>query len=588
MSRIAGLFSAAGQIKTKAVRRTSRLFAQSITLSVADKIRSGFLTLSLNVCGMFFLTYGIYTVISAVLLHYFASSFAGNISLFSGVAMAACAVPMLFSKDNITGALASSNIGRDLCKYIGVRMVSMVQEKKTGHLNQGFALGVVAGTLSIVLSTEGVLWAMLISLVCAVCFALPATGVMFCAAVLPFSHDRLLALVSIVTVLAFFVKLLRGKRTVTFHISGTVFCIFHLMFTLHILFGKDCTVLTSWKYVIFVSSYFLFCFILNSCRSCVRTMIVASVACGALSAAYCVGYGTFALLSELPSGFSVDASYILDFVTELHLFSDGSAHVLICAAVPLTVGMALRRDHRVPRWLLWFSAIADIAFLLLTDSVAYLAFSVFALIVLLLIYGKKYVYFALGALSIFSAVASFAFPSVGNVLSALPHAVFEYTAGTHRFFASLSDLSGGELILGSSLFAGSGENFYSHMIISFGLIVFLCFIAFLATTLFLSVRFLIKTVGIDKKRDTFNRFDSVRCAADTRLGCIAPLLSATVLLVCGSTTDLFSCGVLFMLLWMLLGICASYRRNALKEMAKAEAAESFTATRRSAEAMIRF
>ncbi|MDD6095446.1 MAG: hypothetical protein PUC29_06870 [Clostridia bacterium] len=538
---------------------------------------------------MFFLTYGIYSVVSSVLLHVFRSSFAGNVSLSAGVVMTVASLPMLFSRDNITEALYSSRTGSSLCECIGVRMVTLVQKQRTGHMNQGFAMGVVAGTVSIALSTRSILSAMLVVTVCCVTFALPSAGIMFCAAAFLFSEDRLMVIVCLCTMLAYLIKLMRGKRSAAFHVSGVIFLIFTVIVGVRVLFSRDALDASCWKYVIFLASYFLFCFILRNCRSSVRAMIIMSLSCGALSVLYCLGYGVDVICSLILPDKSIDGGFILNTVLSLRIFSGGAASVAVGTLIPLTVGMALRSDHGVPRVLLWFCFITDVTFLAVTDSASVLVLALAATFILLLIYGKKWVYISLAA-AVPAALAGAMFTGVGKALTASVYERLSDTlSGYGSFLGSLPELSASRLIFGvGSVFTDGNENFYSHLIMSFGIIAFLFFLAFIAVTLGFSIRFIIKTVGIDKNRDAFDRFDSVKSAADTRLGCISPLLSALVLLIFGLFYDLFDCGVLFMLLWALFGICSSYRRNALKEMDKAQSAESYTASRRNAEIMIRF
>ena len=591
MNIVGEIGSKVASLRKKIIRMASRMFSESLTLRVSRQISRSFCSLSLNVCGVFFLTFGIYSVAASVLLHVFNSSFAANVSVSAGAVMALASIPMLFSKDSAAAAFLSSSAGFTLCQSIGVRTAAPIPKGRTGHPNQGFALGIVAGTVSIALSTRTILLVLLTVTVCAASFALPTMGIMFCCAVLPFASDRLLAIVCLFTALSYIIKLLRGKRSAAFHVSGSVFMLFTVLSALQVLFSSDVLNATAWKYVIFMASFFLFCFILRNCQSTIRAMLVLALACGALTVAYCFGFGVSSLCSLVAPESDIDGAFILNSVLSLRIFEANAVSVFAAALIPLTVGMALHSDHDVPRIILWMCAASDVVFLVLRESYSLTLLSLAGSLLVLLVYGKKRVYISLCALVPVLFAAGRYTESGRRIAEALWHRLSDAAVLSGNLFGSLPRLSAYRLIFGrgSVLAAGSeNSNFYSHMIDSSGIIVFLFFLAFVLLTLVFSIRFIILTVGIDKNRETYYRFDSVRSAANTRLGCIAPLCSVSIILLCGLYTDLYSSGILYMLLWALYGTCASYRRNALKEMDKAKAAENSAAGRRSAEIMIKF
>ncbi len=587
MSFISEISKKAASVRKRTVRNTSRLFADSLTLSTADRIRRSFLTLSLNVCGMFFLTFGIYTSASAMLLHFMRSSFAGNVSLFSGIVMALASVPVLFSKDNVSTALSCSHAGNALCECIGVRMVSFVHRKKTGHLNQGFALGVIAGTASMILSTWTVLLVILMITVCCTVFALPCAGVMFFAAALPFFPDPILGAVCIVTALSFLIKILRGKRSVRIHAPEAAFLLFTLCVIIIIVTGPEILNVSAWKFIVFLWPYLLSSLVLRNCRNSVHAMLILVGSCGLLSLVFCLGYGTDALTGVLLPDSGIYGGFIMDAILKLRVFSTGYATVLACAAIPLSVGAALRSDHSVPGIVLWFCAAADAVFLTLTESLEMLFLAFVVTFILLMVYGKKWVYICSCAALPMIGLVLYLTGSWRIVVSFFSGIVSTATADFGRYIGSLSELSAGQFILGTHVLNGDGGNFYTHIISSFGIIGFVLFAAFLVITLAAGVSFLIKTIRIGKNSEIFKRFGSVRSAADTRLGCFTPVSSAFIILAAGIFKDLFESGALYMMLWLLLGISAAYRRSAGKEIEKAENAENCNKSRHCAETTIR-
>ena len=466
-------------------------------------------------------------------------------------------------------------------------MVSFARRERTGHLNQGFALGVIAGTASMILSTGTVLLVILMIAVCCTVFALPCAGIMFCAAALPFFPDPILGAVCIVTALSFFIKLLRGKRSVSVHAPGIAFLLFFLCVIIKIIAGPEILNVSVWKFVILLLPYILSSLALRNCRDSVNAMLVLSVSCGLLSLVFCLGYGTEMLSGILFPDSGIYGGFITDMLAKLRVFSTGSVTVLACAAIPLSVGTALRSDHSVPGIILLFCAAADTVFLALAGSLEmiFLAFAVS--FILLMVYGKKWVYICAGAALPLIGIALYLTGAWRTVVSFFGNIISSAAADSERYIGSLPDLSTGQLILGTRVLNGDGGNFYTHIISSFGIIGFVFFAAFLVITLTAAVRFLIKTIRIDKNTDTFNRFGSVRSAADTRLGCFTPISSALVLLAAGIFKDLFQNGALYMMLWLLLGICAAYMRSAGKEIGKAESAESYNESRHCAETTIK-
>ncbi len=589
MKGMAEFHSAIISLRKKTISRTSRLFSESITLDLTEKICRSFKSLSLNVCGTFFLTFGLFTVVSSVLMHLLNFSFASNVSLFAGIIMTAVSIPMLFSRDNISTALLSSFTGSVVCECVGVRMISLVQKQRSGHINQGFASGIIAGLISMAFSTGTVLLFILMAFMLCVILAFPTAGIMFSALVLPFFNDRILGILFAATLLSFVIKLLRGKRTASAHITGIVFLVFSLTAVIGLIRSPEALNTSAWKFIIFLSAYFISSLILKSCRDCVMTMIVISLSFGAVSLLYCLGYGIDAFVSLVFPDTEFYGSYILDMLASLPVFVSGGAALFAAAAVPISVGMALRSDHRVPGIILWFAACADVAFLALSDFIIPLFISLTATIILLMCYGRRWIYIT-AAISVPALIAAAYFTGITEKIGTfIKSQIIRPFAEAITDTKALSDISSFRILFGGdSMYTEAGNNFYVHLVRSFGLISVILLSGFFIITLVLCVKLSFKTIMIDRKRDTFSRFGSVRSANDTRLGVLAPLISASVILCGGILYDLFFCGALYTLLWALLGICISYRRCALKEMSKAESAENYNESRHNAEITIKF
>lgn len=571
------------------IRRTSRLFSESFTLKTAGKVMDAFLTSSLNVCGVFFLTFGLYSVAASLLLHYFNSSFAGNVSIFAGAVMALASIPMLFSKDNISTSLYHSLAGSVLCEAVNVRMVTLRRNEITGHRNQGFALGVIAGTLSIALSTKTMLMIILMLFVCGASFALPAVGIVFLTSAFPYFSGRVFVTVTLITLMAYTVKVLRGKRSISFHVSGAVFLIFTAFAAIRTALGPAAADFGAWEYVILLFPYFLAALILKNFRDAVRAPAIISLSCALVSLLYCIFYGVLILTEYVLPGTGLDGAYLFNTLTSLSIFADGAAPLIIASAIPMSVGIALRSDHRLPRIILWASAAIDCAFLALSGSSRLLSVAAAAVFLTVIVCGSKWGFAALGA--IIAAAAAFIFVGgfQNDVISYYGRAFSGIIGKSREFFDTVISLPAKDMLFGSGDAAGAaGANFFSRMILSFGVVGFILFCLFFAAVAVITVVFFITSAKAEKKRDVFERFAAVSSSSDTRLGVTVPLSGALVIIAGGLFTDVFGNASLYMLLWTYFGIWFAYRRSAQKEISKALDADSGQHSGQSAEIKLSF
>lgn len=575
--------------RKKTVRKLSVLFSESITLHTANRIREAFCALSLNVCGMFFLTFGIYSVAASILLHFFESSFAGNVSVFSGAVMIVSSIPMLFSKDNISNALYYSRVGYAICDAIDVRMVTLRRKNNTGHLNQGFALGVVAGTLAIALSVKTILMVILLVTVCTVSFALPATGIVFVAIALPFFSDGVFTAVCLFTLLAYFIKTIRGKRSNSLlHLPGILFTVFSLYMTFRTVLGPASLSFDAWKFVIFLIPYFLCSHILKNFNDAVKVPIIISLSCAAAAILYCLAYGIDVLTEVLLPSSGINGGILFGDIRSLPVFSAGTASLMITAAIPVSAVTALRSDHRLPRAVLWLCALADFLYLLLCGSLSLMCIAALVLTVAVLIYGRKWGYFSL--IAIYVAAAAFVFAggvtdTVTDYFSDTAVGIFDRASHFLRTFFSLPT---DQILFGSGdVRLLQGANFYSRFLLSYGAMGLALLFAFIIAVSILSISAFIKTSGTDKKQDLFDRFGAVRSSADTRLGIAVPLAGAFTILLGGLFTNVFGNTSVYITMFMYFGIWFAYTRTAQKEITKAISACSFSSNATAAEIQIK-
>lgn len=218
-------------------RLISRQFENSLLINIISSLSQWLLALPLKIYGMFFVSFGIYTVVVYLLKVY--ALLVENVSvrnLAIGIAVAIAAVPMLFSSRCLAESLGASRIMRPLLSRVfGIPSVAFEKEAvDVRYHSVSVIAGLVLGTLTyfadplyilIGLATLMLLWLLM---------SYPEAGVIIAFASVPFlgmvDHPSLtLAILVVLTAFSYGIKLLRGKRTVSFGAADLLVLFFWLV-----------------------------------------------------------------------------------------------------------------------------------------------------------------------------------------------------------------------------------------------------------------------------------------------------------------------------------------------------------------------
>lgn len=550
----------------------ARLFDSSLTFGICERLRRSVLRLRLRVVGVFLTTFGIYSLIASLLMHFFSSRSTGDGYIYFGICLAAVSIPLLLSGENISSALLGSVFGNTLCELLGIRRESFKEELQIGRPNIGFVAGVVFGTLTLFFSPFKLIAALLFAVAAGIILTYPEAGLIFEAAGLLIFSGKTHCAVIFVTFLSYILKLAVGKRSLRPEktdiipaalgftvIGGALFSIYGPSWALTL------------KYCAAASGYFLCVLLCRECRRITQLSVAACTVGELIAGVYVLGD---LLCHILPSGSVFDSEALLDFVMSLSAFRSGYAPVILASLLPLSTGLAIRSQSTVPRGAMIMCCCIDLCALILMGEVSCIAAALVGVLLVLLSAGRRSIYVSLAL--ILGAAVIFSYQRPGQLLcERLWNALTEKTAAVGGVF-------GGQAAADKYFFCGRGfeaadsltsQSFYAAFRDALGAAGYILLVLLAAFIIFEFVN-TVKSVSFnDISSDAAERFGSVRSASDTRIGASSPLGSLTALLVCGCFTDLCQSTAAFMLIWIYCGMGVSYGRSARREIDKAIGAE---------------
>ncbi len=207
-------------------KRRARLLNRSRVAGLVLFIRSFLLSLSLNVYGIFFVSYGIFRIVSYYITSVF-NEFAvtDRFTLIGASVIFICAVPLLFSSQSVAQAFSNSRImSRIIVDFLCIPNEKLKVQRQYGGTIYIFVSAVLALLLGFATYSLHPLYlpcvfAALILLF--VIFSNPESGIILTLAALPFmqflDHSNELLLVLILTVgISYFCKIIKKRRTLSF------------------------------------------------------------------------------------------------------------------------------------------------------------------------------------------------------------------------------------------------------------------------------------------------------------------------------------------------------------------------------------
>lgn len=218
--------------------RLAEFFERSVLLGFGLKKAGYLLGCSLRVYGIFFLTFGVYTI----LVHYikffaFANMVQDATTLALGIVFIVLALPMIGSRHSVAELLHKGL----LLHLLLIDVFGIPEEKfeiarvpKGGKYNVALFLGMFLGILTFLIPPQYLILFVLSLLVVALVMSYPEVGVLVLIALMPFgvfSGEAFHALEFgiAMTAVAYLGKLIRGKRVIRFYLIDVLVMLFGVL-----------------------------------------------------------------------------------------------------------------------------------------------------------------------------------------------------------------------------------------------------------------------------------------------------------------------------------------------------------------------
>ena len=254
----------------RAIRRfLARNLESSITISFVNKAIDKFCSFPLQYFGNFGLFFGVYSIVI-----YFIKLFvpwlepASTSHLWVAIFITVTAIPLLFSRINLATSVKNSIFGRSLFKHtFGISNESFDNRKNTSRArgNWMLLLGLFAGISTLFVHPFYIVIA-LASIVFIVLIATaPEIGVLLTVTIIPFltftqTPTIWLSILTLITALFYFIKLIRGKRVFKLEILDFAILSFGILIMLSSIYsagGVDSFISASISFILLLG-YFLF------------------------------------------------------------------------------------------------------------------------------------------------------------------------------------------------------------------------------------------------------------------------------------------------------------------------------------------
>lgn len=343
---------------------------------------------SMKSYGIFMFSFALYSAI-AYILHvlYFGDAVveAGSLTVFA--VMLISSVMMIASRHTLASALRTSPFASLLLfKVVGLRKEAFLKDvRNSDRFNIPFIAGLVFGILSFFIKPVILILWIAVALTAYTVLIKPEFGVLVIFAALPFIPTAALAAAVLYTFICFFIKVMRGKRSVKFDlVDGMVLAFMLLMALGGLVCTSESSMHTGLVYAEFMLGYFM---VVNLIR--LKEWVTKCVGAIILS---CTGVALYGLFQGFFGHFEAvrQSMPLLEFEGVVSAFENPSvlAQYLIMVIPLIAAALIVSKAPRI-RLLLVCSLAASFGCLIYTWSTgAWLGFAV-GIIAFLLLYSRK-------------------------------------------------------------------------------------------------------------------------------------------------------------------------------------------------------
>ena len=562
--------------------RISRRIESSGIVSFANRTANAIFGLRLRVIGTFLMTFAAMCILSGLFRFIFLDTtvalFAALRNGVTSLTVALIAIPMLISRRTLSEVLRDSVVCVGIIKLLGFSEDKLWSEEIRGKHWTAFLLGCLVGVASVFVDPLLIFAAIAAVILMYVVLSFPEFGVMGLAFLMPFVPTMVLAGLTIFVDIAFFIKLIRGKRVLNFRRIDFIVLIFAtLVFFGGFVSHSTGSIAPALLFICLLSIYFVVSCCIRSEKWIGRIVasLLLSAAVVALYGIVQYAFGTFGvnawLDSDLFEGIAGRAASTLENPNML------GEYLILIIPIAFATFLVGSRGAIASRKMSFLCFASMVMCLILTWSRgAWLGF-IFSAVVFLLIWSKRSMWlFAFGIFSLpalpfilpDSIINRFA--SIGNMAdSSTSYRVSIWRAAIHmledNFFSGIGigEAAWFELYPDYSI-AGIEAAPHSHNLFLqialeqgiFGLIVFF-------TVLFLLLRISFKLfMRLSTSGDTV----SIKDSKAMRLTVAAPICGLAAVLLQGLTDYSWYNYRVYFIFWLVLALIPAYVKHFNREL----------------------
>ncbi len=428
------------RVYTPVKRTVARAVENSAVLDFLRQILDWLISSSMKSYGIFVFSAALYSAIVYVFrIFYFGSAEVSASHILTLIVMLISSVLMIASRQTLASALLTSpSASFILLKVVGIRREALEgRAPRKDRFDIPFIAGLVFGIASIAVRPIALLSLILVAIVAYLVLIKPEFGVLLIIACLPFASTMLLVAAVIYTLVCFFIKVARGKRSVKFDLIDASVLIFLVLVAMGgIVSCADGSIRPALVYCVFMLGYFLVVNLIRSREWILRCVLGVTASCTVVAL-----YGLFQYFFGYADTIWHDTQLFEDIsgrvVSTFENPNVLSEYLIMCIPIILAVSMLYKAPkHRMS---LVCSLVAAIGCLICTWSRgAWLGFLIGIIFFMLMQNKNTLVVLFLGAFTV----------------PALPHVLPQSIVSR---FASIGNMSDGSTVYRSGVWSAAVE-----------------------------------------------------------------------------------------------------------------------------------
>lgn len=382
-------------------RKIASKIEGSLFCELYGKLVSYLLSVRLRVYGVFLISFFVYSAVAQA-VGFFRFDRGSFMSVALPASLSIMTIPLLVSTQALCNALGTSFLGRFNVTITGNSFDKLQVKRGKGRANVAFLLGLILGVMTYFVSPIYILLGIAGLVFVALVFNSPEFGTVALFFFMPILPTVILALLALLTMIAFLLKVVLGKRVLRAEAVDIALLPFLLMILVGTFFGAAPESMTSGMVtILFTASFYLVVFSLNT-----RTWLRRAVLSFTVSATVVSFYGLLQYMTTKVAGENgwVDQE-MFGYITGRAVSTLDNPNMLavyLIIAFPVAFGVVLTMAEGVRQKTIALVCAAAVGFCLIFTWTrgAWLS-TLIAMIVFVMIWSRKSVYlFVCGVLSV--------------------------------------------------------------------------------------------------------------------------------------------------------------------------------------------